>query len=174
MSIARPKAVPLPISYPLLQLSMCVLHVYACVWCMCNMCVMCVVCVHIWDMCTCVGVCIHIYIYMVYKFVYVYLSLRRGTLHSWLYGRDQQWIPVPKRNTKKKVQISGPGVGKSLSDAKLGADGHHSLHINGSTRRKQLPRGDKGWLVSGRYTQQHRRPPIPFLDVSSVLPKVSP
>lgn len=68
-------------------------------------------------MCTCMWC---LYRYVVYKFVYVYFSLRQGTLHSWLYGRDQQWIPVPKRNTKKKGQISGTGVGKPLSGTKLG------------------------------------------------------
>lgn len=36
----------------------------------------------------------------------------------------------------------------------------HSLHTIGSTRRTQLLGGDKGQLVSGRYTQQHRRPSI--------------
>lgn len=75
-------------------------------------------------------------------------ALQQGTLHSWFYGRDQQWTPDQKER-KEKAQVLGTGVGRSQSDAKLGQidiTGEHSLHTIGSTRR------DKGQLVSGGYT----------------------
>lgn len=124
---------------------------------------MCVVSIHIWDMCTCMWC---LYRYVVYKFVYVYFSLRQGILHSWLYGRS-------KRNTKKKGQISGTGVGKPLSGTKLGqiditggeqSSNHWVYKKDTVAKRKQGTIGLR-WLYTGD---------LPFLDVSSVLPKVSP